>query len=73
MKGTPNYMAPEIFISNGYLGVYVDIFAMGVILFSLVFGRPPFRIASMQDNLYKNIVYHDYQKFWTKWETVARD
>lgn len=66
-------MAPEIFISNGYLGVYVDIFAMGVILFSLVFGRLPFRKASMQDHLYKNIVYNDYKVFWTKWDTVAKE
>lgn len=32
-KGTPNYMAPEIFGEKPYKGTYVDIFAAGVVLF----------------------------------------
>ena len=32
-KGTPNYMAPEIFGEKPYKGTYADIFAAGVVLF----------------------------------------
>ncbi len=41
-------MAPEIFqaaedSSAGYEGEAVDIFALGVVLFSMLMGRPPFQ------------------------------
>ena len=32
-KGTPNYMAPEIFEKKTYKGTYADIFAAGVVLY----------------------------------------
>lgn len=43
--GTLNYMAPELNIGLPYKGKEVDTFAMGVILFQLVFGADPFTIA----------------------------
>ena len=46
-KGTPGYMAPELFTSKGYNGELADVFALGVVLFALVMGRPPFRIANL--------------------------
>ena len=42
-SGTPGYMAPEMFIRGGkYKGIEVDLFALGVVLFILVTGFPPF-------------------------------
>ena len=52
MKGTLGYMAPEIFQGKGYHGELTDVFALGVVLFGMVFGRPPFRLADLKDPYY---------------------
>lgn len=44
--GTPAYMAPEIHQGAPYDGVKGDIFALAVILFQMVLGRPPFEEAT---------------------------
>lgn len=41
--GTPGYMAPEIALEKGeYDGAKADIFSMGVLLYIMAFGSPPF-------------------------------
>jgi len=47
--GTLGYMAPEIYLQNGYNGATVDLFAAGVILFILVAGFPAFEEAVPTD------------------------
>ena len=54
-KGTPGYMAPEIFTGKGYSGEAVDVFALGVVLFAMLMGRPPFRTAELSDPYYRLI------------------
>jgi serine/threonine protein kinase len=39
--GTPEYMAPEIVAGGGY-GHSVDFWALGIMMFELMYGRPPF-------------------------------
>ena len=39
--GTPNYIAPEILEKNGH-SYEVDVWSLGVVFYTLVFGRPPF-------------------------------
>jgi serine/threonine kinase 38 len=39
--GTPDYIAPEVFSQNGYTQT-VDYWSLGVILFEMVVGYPPF-------------------------------
>lgn len=62
--GTPAYMAPEIHSGTPYQGASVDKFALGVILFQMVMGRPPFEEAKSNDYLYKCIVAKRPDIFW---------
>lgn len=39
--GTPNYIAPEVLEARGH-GCEVDVWSVGVICYTLAFGRPPF-------------------------------
>ena len=57
-KGTDGYKAPEIYLQSneGFDGDKADIFALGVILFIMIFGVPPFTIAT-RDNTYYRLFY----------------
>jgi len=47
--GTPNYIAPEVIADrNAGHSFEVDTWAIGVIAFTLLFGRPPFETASVK-------------------------
>ena len=52
--GTPSYMAPEIVCKKEYCGKETDIWALGIILFNMVYGRCPFRGENERD-LYRKI------------------
>ena len=43
--GTPNYIAPEVLDEKLYDGHYfeVDIWSLGVVIFTLLYGKPPFQ------------------------------
>lgn len=46
--GTPNYIAPEVL--NGKCGhsFEVDIWSLGVIIYTLIFGKPPYETAEVK-------------------------
>jgi serine/threonine protein kinase len=62
--GTPNYAAPEIHLKRPYLGVYEDIFSLGVTLFITVTGYLPFFLPLPNDPLYHYIYDVDYISYW---------
>ena len=47
MCGTPNYIAPEVLTKTPY-AYEVDCWAIGVILYVMVVGRPPFESADVK-------------------------
>ncbi|KAI7798794.1 serine/threonine-protein kinase DCLK1 [Triplophysa rosa] len=69
--GTPTYVAPEILAETGY-GVAVDVWAMGVILFVLLSGFPPFRSPDRnQEELFCLIQRGDVHFMSPYWDNVS--
>ena len=64
--GTPNYAAPELHLRKSYLGIYADIFSLGVTLFIIVTGYLPFILPKPNDPLYRYIYDIDYISYWKK-------
>ncbi|TMW56886.1 hypothetical protein Poli38472_002811 [Pythium oligandrum] len=59
--GTPNYIAPEILTGRSTTGhsFEVDIWSTGVVMYTLLVGRPPFETQDVKDT-YKRIRASDY-------------
>ena len=52
--GTPAYMSPEICNSEKYDGPATDVWAAGILLYTILFGQNPFK-APNEKELYKKI------------------
>jgi len=57
--GTPSYMAPEIVLKTEYCGPPADIWALGVLLFTILSGQFPYRGAT-DEELYDKICNANY-------------
>jgi serine/threonine protein kinase len=83
--GTIAFMAPEFFdykrnkAEKGkiskllHTGDAVDIFACGVVLFTMLFGVYPFASAERFDEHYKYFFSEEFSKFWDKFRTENID
>ncbi|CAD8058979.1 unnamed protein product [Paramecium primaurelia] len=60
--GTPDYIAPEVFSQNGY-NQLVDWWSIGVILFEMVIGYPPFYSDTPQKTCQKILKWKNHFKF----------
>ena len=72
--GTESYMAPEIEQrSQGetYMGIPADIFSLGVILFIITFGAPPFSRTLPGDRNF-NIFLRNKECFWKMHPSVKK-
>lgn len=56
--GTPNYIAPEVLKNQGHDFV-VDNWAVGVIAYTFMYGKPPFEEKEVENTL-KNIKANKY-------------
>jgi serine/threonine protein kinase len=52
--GTPSYMAPELCLKEEYIGPAVDIWAAGVVLYTLLLGVQPWK-GKTEDDLFRKI------------------
>jgi len=67
--GTPDYLAPEIIRAQGHRE-YVDLWALGVLIFEMATGFPPFYTDKSDMEMYKKIIKGDMGKFP---KSIARD
>ena len=57
--GTPNYIAPEILEGKSGHSYEVDIWSLGVIIYTLIIGKPPFETNNVKET-YKRIKMGNY-------------
>ena len=57
--GTPNYLAPEVLSNKAGHGYEVDIWSLGVVLYAMVVGKPPFETpeVKMTYEKIKKVIY----------------
>lgn len=66
LRGTRAYLAPEVLKGKEYSGQAADLFAAGVILFTMVTCVEPFKEATKNDDYYSFFTKNEPEKFWEK-------
>lgn len=64
VKGTLYYMAPEVVAEKEYNTNDSDLYALAVVLFSMLTHSMPFNVASKKCPLYRKIMADDWASFW---------
>jgi polo-like kinase 1 len=57
--GTPNYIAPEVLDMRAGHSYEVDIWALGIIIYTLIIGKPPFETNDVKAT-YRRIKQNNY-------------
>ena len=57
--GTPNYIAPEVLEGKSGHSYEVDLWSLGVIIFTLIIGKPPFETSDVKTT-YRRIRMNAY-------------
>ncbi|KAL1923623.1 uncharacterized protein VTP21DRAFT_8603 [Calcarisporiella thermophila] len=69
--GTPEYLAPEIITTKGY-GKAADFYALGVLIFEMLAGHPPYHDPDPM-RLYEKIVAAKRPRFPSHFDGAAKD
>lgn len=70
MCGTPNYLAPEILEKGKGHNEKVDLWAIGIISYTLAVGKAPFHAASKEE-IYKKLKAGDYS--WPELSSITNE
>ncbi|CDW89341.1 protein kinase domain containing protein [Stylonychia lemnae] len=70
--GTVPYQAPEINLRQTYKGEDVDVFSLGIILFIMVTGLPPFKVADDSDFFYRQIIHGKMAEYWDYFKSQVK-
>ena len=75
--GTPQYLAPEVLTSrvrgDGSYGFEVDNWSLGVILYVMVSGMPPFSPERTDKQLIRQVCDGDYNFTQSRWNSVSSE
>ena len=71
--GKIQYMAPEVFQRQSFHGTSADIYSVGVVLFVMLTGFPPYKTPSEEDSRFRSIVNGSLRKLLLRWEIELSD
>eukprot|EP00474_Spongospora_subterranea_P009696 CRZ10154.1 hypothetical protein [Spongospora subterranea] len=69
--GKIGYMSPEIFAGREFFGPESDVYSSGVVLFIMLFGCPPYQIASLSDLRFRLLYCGEIRVLLRKWRLSA--
>merc|ERR1719242_2275794 len=68
--GKKGYMAPEIYAYQKFSGEKADVFSLGVLLFILLTGFPPFVTPNASDKCFQYIYYGKFEWLMQQWQVT---
>ncbi|CEP02993.1 non-specific serine/threonine protein kinase [Plasmodiophora brassicae] len=74
--GKLSYMAPEVYVGRDFHGTQADVWSLGIVLFIMLFGFPPFEIADSSDIRYDFMQRRGLRALLDEWKLgshVSRD
>ncbi|EAR86820.1 Serine/Threonine kinase domain protein (macronuclear) [Tetrahymena thermophila SB210] len=69
--GTEGYQCPEMLLDQPYSGYEADMFSLGVLLFEMIHGKPPFFCASKKSCEFYTLFCDNRKQYWELFESLA--
>ncbi|KAL4502199.1 hypothetical protein ABPG72_000434 [Tetrahymena utriculariae] len=69
--GTEGYQCPEMLLDLPYSGYEADMFSLGVLLFEIIHGKPPFFCASKKQCEFYTLFIDNKKQYWELFESLA--